>query len=378
MEYYSVEQNLLSFSIFLIGLMIVFFLAHKNYREIFFSSLLYLWHTFFCFFYYFFSIENGADSIAYYHKITLGEGSFYPGTPFVTFLGSIIFNPFHASYLNIFLFFNILGAIGLVLFYLVLKEYISNKLWFLIILLPSMSFWTSALGKDSIAFFSVCLFLYAIVKNKKNYINLPISFIFMFMVRPHIAFCMFIAYGLFLLFKSKIHTVIKLLFIPIIFGLVFLASGFVKDYVGLEEGSYDEVTAYVDKRQTLNTSGGSSLDISSMSYPMQMFTYVFRPLPFESHSLLTFINSLENSLLLFILLIFLYKSRLNFYFIFENKNLLLLIYTLLVWSILAMTTANLGIATRQKWMFMPILIYLLIYGLSKNKSLLIDVKKEYK
>ncbi|ENV86245.1 hypothetical protein F940_01558 [Acinetobacter radioresistens NIPH 2130] len=367
MQDYSVEQNLLSLSIFLFGWMVVFLIAHKNYREIVFTAFLYIWHTIFCIYYYLFSLENVADSITYYRKIILDEGGFYPGTPFVTFLGSIIYKPLAASYLNIFLFYNIAGAVALVLLYLILKDYIKNRIWLLIFFLPSMSFWTSALGKDSISFLAVCIFLYALVNNQKKYILLPLSFIFM--VRPHIALCMIVAYGVFLLFKSRVHFILKLLLIPVLFGSMFVASGFVKDYVGLEEGSYDDVSAYVGQRQELNLSGGSSIDIASMSYPMQMFTYVFRPLPYESHSLLAFINSLENSLFLFLFLFLLYKSKINLKFLFDNNNLLLLIYTLLVWSILAMTTANLGIASRQKWMFMPILIYFLIYGMAKvNES----------
>ncbi|WHR59287.1 hypothetical protein [Acinetobacter haemolyticus] len=369
MKDYSLEQNMLSISIFFLGWIIVFLIAHKSYKETFFTFFLYIWHTFFCIYYYNFSIINGADAITYYDKIVSGEGAFYPGTPFVTFLGGIVYKIFSASYLNVFLFYNIVGTIGLVLLYIVLKGYAKNKLWLLIIFLPSMSFWTSALGKDSIAFLSVCIFLYTLVTNKKVYLLLPLSFFFMFMVRPHIALCMIVAYGASLLFKSKVHLILKLLFVPILFGLMFIASSFVRDYVGLEDGGYEDVSAYVDQRQSLNASGGSSIDIASMSYPMQMFTYVFRPLPYESHSLLAFINSLENSLLLLIFLLILYKSRMNLKFLFDGKNLLLFIYTLLVWSILAMTTANLGIATRQKWMFMPILIYFLIYGMSKINSL---------
>ncbi|WP_312087427.1 hypothetical protein [Acinetobacter variabilis] len=368
MQDYSVEQNLLSLSIFLFGWMVAFLIAHKNYKEVIFNTFLYIWHTIFCVYYYFFSLSNVADSITYYRKIILDEGAFYPGTPFVTFLGSIIYKPSTASYLNIFLFYNIAGAVGLVLLYLVLKDYIKKRIWLLIIFLPSMSFWTSALGKDSIAFLAVCIFLYALVKNQRKYILLPFSFVLMFMVRPHIALCMIVAYGVFLLFRSRIHFILKLLLIPILFGSMFVASGFVKDYVGLEDGSYDDVSTYVGQRQELNASGGSSIDIASMSYPMQMFTYVFRPLPYESYSLLAFINSLENSLFLFLFLFLFYKSKMKLKFIFDNNNLLLLIYALLVWSILAMTTANLGIASRQKWMFMPILIYFLIYGISKSND----------
>lgn len=42
-------------------------------------------------------------------------------------------------------------------------------------------------------------------------------------------------------------------------------------------------------------------------------------------------------------------------------------YMFLKCTILAFTTSNLGIATRQKWMFMPALIYLLLHVYNRNK-----------
>jgi hypothetical protein len=36
------------------------------------------------------------------------------------------------------------------------------------------------------------------------------------------------------------------------------------------------------------------------------------------------------------------------------------LYVLLTWVVLATTTANLGISMRQKWMFTPVLVFLLI------------------
>ena len=143
--------------------------------------------------------------------------------------------------------------------------------------------------------------------------------------------------------------------------------GFVQQYVGLEEASLDSVGSYIDERQGFNSQGGSSLDIASMSYPMQMFTYVFRPLPFEASSAVALVTSLENTILLFLFIYILFKSKFNFRPFIHNKNLWLFTYVFLTCTILAMTTANLGIATRQKWMFMPVLLYLLIYSFHNYK-----------
>lgn len=183
----------------------------------------------------------------------------------------------------------------------------------------------------------------------------------MFMVRPHIALTMLMSFILYYIVRSKIHLILKLITLPIMIFGTFILIRFVQSYVGMEEASIDGLGDYIDKRQGANLGGGSSLDISSMSYPMQMFTYIFRPLPFDAHNIVSGVTSIENTA---VLILFLYLStRTSIKKLLLDTNLLLFIYFIFTCSTLALTTANLGIATRQKWMFMPVLIYLLIYSL---------------
>ena len=190
----------------------------------------------------------------------------------------------------------------------------------------------------------------------------------MFMIRPHIALMMLISYVFYFIVRAKIHIIFKLLTLPIIFLGVFLSINIVQDYVGLEDASLGGVGSYVDQRQSYNQGGGSSLDIASMSYPMKMFTYIFRPLPFEAHSAVALVTSLENTILLLLFIYIVFKTKFNFRSFVQDKNLWLFTYIFLTCTILAMTTANLGIATRQKWMFMPVLLYLLIHAFHNHKA----------
>ena len=103
-------------------------------------------------------------------------------------------------------------------------------------------------------------------------------------------------------------------------------------------------------------------------FPFEVFTYIFRPLPFEAHSAVALVTSLENTILLLLFLYIVFKTKFNFRSFVQDKNLWLLSYVFLTCTILAMTTANLGIASRQKWMFMPILLYLLIHAFHNYKA----------
>lgn len=126
---------------------------------------------------------------------------------------------------------------------------------------------------------------------------------------------------------------------------------------------------YVEKRQSYNTEGGGGVDIANMSLPMQLFTYVFRPIIFEARSITALAASLDNLILLYLFILGIYsliKKRPQS-FTEENRKFMW-VYVILSWIVLAMTTANLGISVRQKWMFTPILIYLLLSLVGKNKN----------
>lgn len=366
-DYY---QNILTLTILLFFLIYVFFVFVKNKKDINFVLLIFFWHTFFSLAYYFFTLFNSADARRYYRLSLEDDLEFFPGTKAVISITSFLTGKLEANYLNTTLIFGFLGTLGLIYLYITLRKYFESipKYWKLILFIPSMSFWSSGLGKDSISFFAVCLFLYTITLNKKIYILLPISFFSMFIVRPHIALMMIISFVIYFIIRSRVHLLFKLITLPVILAGLIFSSSFVQQYVGLEEASIDSISSYVDDRQNSNQGGGSSIDLQSMSYPMQMFTYVFRPLPFDAHSALALFTSIENTILLILFLYVLFKNKFKLHAFVEGKHAWLLIYVFLTCSMLAITTANLGIATRQKWMFMPILIYLLVYTFYQYKQ----------
>lgn len=364
-----VYQSMLTIFMVLVSLLLVIsFTRYK--KDIVLLIVLYLWHTFFSVAYYRYTLSNSADARRYY-RLSLGEEfTFYPGTKFIAYTSSFISQGLSASYLNTTLFYNLIGSLGLVFLYLALRPYLRKMPWYwtLILFIPSMSFWSGGLGKDAISFFAICCLLYSITLKRKLAIFIPLSFFAMFMVRPHVAFLMLVSYIIYFIMRAEIHILFKISTLPIILFGVFLSKSFVQDYVGLDDASLNTVSDYIDSRQASNLGGGSSLDITSMSYPMQIFTYIFRPLPFEAHSVVALITSIENIIILCLFLYLIAKSKFNLKVFIKNENLWLFIYALLTCSILAMTTANLGIATRQKWMFMPVLIYLLIYAFHDYKT----------
>ena len=339
------------------------------------SLTLYLWHCLFTLIYIWFSLNFPADSKRYFLLATEHElGDFNFGTSFIVYVTYILNKFFTFSYVDQFLVHNFIGYLGLLAFTATIRQAVLDKykkiriFGWVLVFLPSVSFWTSALGKDSISFMATGLVLWAALDFKNRLGLFAFAVIAMLMVRPHIAAVMLAAYALSFIFDKRSSLVQRF----IIGTLALVGSALViplaMQYAGLGDAqNAADIQDYIDQRQDSNLDGGSSLDISSMSLPMQLFTYLFRPLPFEAKSIFAFISSIDNLILLALVILgsiaILKKSKSSI----ESNRMFLWIYVGLTWLIFASTTANLGIATRQKWMFAPMLIFLLLSVIGTRK-----------
>ncbi|MEZ9747787.1 hypothetical protein AB4320_24200 [Vibrio splendidus] len=359
-----------SVTIFILGLIVISLL-----RKYFFVSLirawsLYLWHTMLCIAYAIFILNYGGDAYAYYLKsIELDSEHYLFGRYFGTGAVVHILAPFTQflkfNFLASCLIFNIFGSVALVCFYGAMKSVINEsslnvkRFCSILIILPSISFWSSGVGKDALSFMSVCLICWSSLNVKNRLWLLVFSIFIMLLVRPHIAGLITIALFMSLAFNKSLPVITRLFLIIISSGSAVIMIPFALNYAGVEGGpSLSTISDYVDHRQTLNSQGGSSLDISSMTYPEQVFSYLFRPLPFEINSITTLLSSLEN-----VILLLMFSFSLMIYFKVKARKVkfdfqvsFFVFYILGSLTILATTTANLGIAVRQKWMVMPFII----------------------
>ncbi len=379
----SPYQVFSSFFIWILGLFILNFLGKRIGLTTIKSLSIYLWHTFFAFVYMVFSFYDGADSIGYYYAGVYEKPTFSLGTHFIEVLCMYLYNLFNLSYLGIFLIFNIFGTIGLLAFFGALSKVVLyqdifyRRLAFFVILLPSISFWSVAIGKDSIAFMSVGLALWALQNLEKRLKLMLFAIIIMFFIRPHIATIMTGSLLLVFLFNQK-NTLVSRVFLILSGTIIFIfMSNIILRKFNIEMSSVSSVLEYIELRQTYNQNGGGGIDISSMNIIEQLFTYIFRPLPFEAHSISSFLASIDNLLLLFLFIYFIttwFRNKIDP----KYKQSLIFIYSFVLVSsvILASTTANLGIAVRQKWMFMPFLIYLWFLYIAGKRKVKKSIDKE--
>ncbi|SFM82613.1 hypothetical protein [Marinobacter pelagius] len=376
MEIVSSAYHVLSASfIFFLGAAISATIGRKFNVSPVKSLGLYGWHTFFSLFYCWYVLRSGGDAIAYFRHGLFWSGEIGVGTSAVRAMAALLVSGIGLSILGTFLVFNIFGQIGLLAFWGSLKEATQDKPWrirwlaTLIIFLPSVSFWTSALGKDAISFMATGLALWSSLNLSRRGLLMAFAIGAMFIVRPHMAGLMVTAIAIAALVDSNASLIKKVLLGIGAAGVAAALVPFALRYAGVGEVvDVESLTEYIDKRQSYNTEGGGGVDIASMSLPLQLFTYLFRPLLFEARSVFGLAAALDNLILLGLFLfggMALLRGRKTG--LGENR-VFLWAYALGAWLILSMTTANLGIALRQKWMFAPMLIFLFISVIGRKRS----------
>lgn len=378
-------QLITAFLVFLFGCTVAL-LLRKPFRASTGRALsLYIWHSLFSIVYLVYALNFGGDAIGYYRLSFASDLEFGFGTVGLWLFTSLFSQGFGLSLTGTFLVFQIFGFIGLLAFDAALREVTQYKsrqirrLATLIVFLPSISFWSAAIGKDSLSFMAMGLALWAAMKLKRRALLMVIAVLVMLFVRPHIAGMMVIGLAGSIVFQRRTPILQR-----IIFGAAALAATAVLVPLGLnyagvgENATSSDVMTYIEGREGQNLQGGSSVDIANMSFPMKLYTYLFRPMPFEANSIFSLLASVDNIILLFLFIAGIraaLKKKLPSRFT-EHNRMFLWIYSFLVWIILALTTANLGIAMRQKWMFAPMLIFLFISLIGKERKIKTVVKTE--
>ena len=358
--------------IFIFGLFLALILSNIFKIKKSISLSLYLWHTLFCFVFIRFAMFNSADANRYFNSLNYNYSEFKFGTVAVEQLTSLL-RLFDLSYMGCFLIFNIIGTIGLISIYGAINTVTKNSsrksrlMGVIFVFLPSVSFWSSAIGKDAISFMAIGLVLWASLNFKRRKGLFFFAIISMLFVRPHMAGIMIIAISISLAFDKNVNLNAKIILIILSLSASSIMVPFAFSYAGMDDNvTSDSLGNYITSRQNSNLEGGSSVDIESMPLPIQMFTYLFRPLPYEAKSITTFFASLDNMLLFLIILLGIKKIRK--YKPDGSNRVFLWTYSFGSLLILSLTTANLGIAMRQKWMFVPIIAYLFISALAQRKN----------
>lgn len=362
--------------VFVVGAMLALLLRKYFMASVHRAMALYLWHTLFSLVFLAYVMNFGGDAVMYFRSSLFDDLGFDFGTLAVRYSVSFLSQGFGLSFLGCSLAFQLFGFIGLLAFDGSLREVTWDKsrnirlLATLIVFLPSVSFWSSGLGKDALSFCAMGLALWAALRLKQRWWLLAVAVLLMLLVRPHMAGMLGLGLAGSFVFQRGIPLPQRVVLGGIALGAAVFLVPIGLNYAGVgEDAGAEDVMQYIEGRQGHNLKGGGAVDISSMSPPVQMFTYLFRPALIEARNLFSLAAALDNTILLFLFITggwAILKKPLPPHLLAHNR-MFLWIYSLCAWLILAMTTANLGIALRQKWMFAPMLIFLLISVIGRSR-----------
>ena len=291
--------------VFIIGFFLFYYSARYFQATKVRALLLYSWHTFFCFVYIFATSKIGGDAIWYYTESLIQRYEFSFGTTATLYFTSLLTRGLGLNFTGTFMVFNIIGTYGLIAIDASLRHATKDKSGFvkslslLIVLVPSMSYWSAGIAKDTIQFMGTGFLLWSCLDFKKRNIIFLFSLFTIFVVRPHICGIAIFALLTTMMFVKSISFSKKTTYLVIFTFLLIFMLPFAFEYVAFKNTlSIETFTSYINKRQSYNLDGGSSVDIREMNLLYKLFTYLFRPLPLEAHSSLAFLASIDNVLLL--------------------------------------------------------------------------------
>jgi hypothetical protein len=244
-------------------------------------------------------------------------------------------------------------------------------------LFPSILFWSSTLGKDSIILLGISLCLYGCLKiikefSYKSLLVIALGIFIILQIRFWISMTVAIAaLSAFILTSTKIKN--RMIPLSVFCVGFYFSYGFF-----IEKLKIFTIEEFLDKTNTLSRgwamggSGAASVpEFNSLSniikfVPMGVFTALFRPLPGEINNIFGIFSGLENMLLLYVVLRTLYLA--NIKKCISSATVYLSVF-ILSWSLLYCTISyqNLGTAVRFKLQILPALV-ILIFALSQKSK----------
>ncbi len=240
-----------------------------------------------------------------------------------------------------------------------------------IFLLPNMHFWSVAIGKDSLLFFSVCAFIYGLLNIRKRWFLILLGVLIAYYLRPHVLLFFAAAYGASFILSGRLNLFQKIFFGAIGLALFFPLLNNVLDFAQIDEFSTEHLDDFASSKSTVLSKAGSGIDFSNYPYVLKVLTFVFRPFFFDINGIPAIIASIENLVQAF-LFYFFFKNK-SWKFIFKANILVRTCFFYFIIGALAFAPvmSNLGIIIREKNMLMPAFLIFILASV-KYKQLMIQ------
>lgn len=302
-------------------------------------------------------------------------------------------------YMIIGLFFGFFSFLGQWKLFEVFEKISDKKnpklLAFVVLYTPSLWFWGSGLLKDSICLGGLGFIIYYLYKfiNEKRIKLSQLLFLVLLLyivtvIKAYIIIILFASIGLTYLFtlsKRIQNFALRITFFTILLSITIFFGSLI-DWKPQVEKVVQESVAQINSSlqnyqavaEAENSKGAFSIAEIDPSFagilsnaPDAIFRCLYRPLLWESKSIMILFTSIESTMLLLFTLFLLFKTRIiGFFSIILSNNYLVfcLLLSLMFALIIGFTTFNFGTLIRYKIIFMPFFYFLLaeIYSAAKK------------
>jgi hypothetical protein len=339
---------------------------------------LFFYHVALSIAYYLYVLFNPSDSKAYYYAAEFSPDwySLYgTSTTFIKFLAYPFVN-MGFSYEATMALFAFFGYLGFVYMYILFRESIRFKhtflgmdLFKLIFYLPNLHFWSGSLGKGSVIFLGLGLYFFGINKPAQRWLAIAIGGVIIYHVRAHIMLVVLVSSLIGFVFSSRgVSPAVRFVFLLACSVAFFFIYRDVLTMVGINEDELITQGLDLSQRASELTKATSGVDITNYSLPMQVFTFLYRPLFFDAPGLLGLVVSVENVFYLVITFKLLNLRGLRFLLkgSFIVKSAFVSFITVSI--ALAQISGNLGLAMRQKSQVMMLLMFVIIIFLDAQRQ----------
>ncbi|MES2203904.1 MAG: hypothetical protein V4496_01660 [Pseudomonadota bacterium] len=295
------------------------------------------------------------------------------------------------SLLATFYFFSSFAFIGGVLWYTVYLRCAkrlcilnSSLTWPSLILMcwPSALVFTTGMGKDSLCFFFTPLALlsyFNLLEKRMIVFNIAILVFSLFMLtalRPYLLMVVFISFSLYYFKKSRNISLVNILCMIVVLALALFVTQWVLNTQGhfqnIDLTSIVKRASYQQDMQAQGTHFEMSFEnpfLRLLFLPYSFFMNLCFPLFYLAKNTEGYVVSVENAVLVFLLWRSLKLRKLIRQLFLQDPSLKLLLYFFIVgMALMSFLNTNLGLAVRQKTMYLPafLVIYCLLYAKTKN------------
>jgi hypothetical protein len=347
-----------------------------------FYTLFFFYHLIFIIFSYFFALSFAGDSYIYWGRtLDIDKRSWFDfadySAKFIIFLNYPLIKlgfPFWCG----FLLYGIIGYFGILKWMqwseFIVKDKFSYRNFnflYLLFFLPNLHVWTSGIGKEPIIFWGIASVIYGLTLQKYRSFSFIIGSLAILIIRPHVALMLLAAIAVALLFQKNYPFQKRVKITAIAFAGVIILLYVVFQTTNINYWDWERITYFNEYSILSFKHSGSYVPMLEYNYIYKWFSFHFRPLFYDAHTVLAFFAGIEN---LFYLVVF--AAALFFILRFYNKiSYSLEMKTIFLFTFIASLLyveryANLGIFMRTKMMFQPFLIVLLLVIIQKGLRLM--------